>query len=305
MDGTSGPPRTRERHRRCGLAGRQAQFGTTNGIFRDAKTGKVRYGPIEDGYKKMIEYFHRMYKDGLIPPDWLTFNLQQWQNAVSTDQTFMILDYIGRLDLFNIPMKKTNPEFNLAFMTPPEGMPGFKVNPFNHVLEQGMAISSKSKKIKEAMQAYDWFYSEEARTILSWGKDIEVYTTENGQKKLRPEYADVTDVRKKTGLATNGAYTWFDYDAHLIPATQEQRNAYELARKHDSVYPVKPQYVESELSNVTLLQTAVEKHRNEQITRFILGERPLDQWEQYVAEAKKIGVDELMKMSQTAYDRLK
>jgi putative aldouronate transport system substrate-binding protein len=31
----------------------------------------------------------------------------------------------------------------------------------------------------------------------------------------------------------------------------------------------------------------------------------LDQWDQYVAEAKKIGVDELMKITQTAYDRLK
>lgn len=282
-----------------------AQFGTTNGIFQDPKTGKARYGPTEDGYKKMVEFFHIMHKEGLMPPDWLTFNLQQWQNAVSNDQTFMILDYIGRLDLFNIPMKKTNPNFNLAFMTPPEGLPGYKVNPYIHFLESGMTFSSKSKKVKEAMQAFDWYYSEEGKTILSYGKGDEVYTTENGKKKLRPEYLDITDVRKKTGLATNGAYTWFDYDAHLAPATQEQRDAYDLARKHDSFFPVKPQYIVSELSNVTLLQTAVDKHRNEQITRFILGERPLDQWDQYVAEAKKVGLDELMKITQTAYDRLK
>lgn len=132
-----------------------------------------------------------------------------------------------------------------------------------------------------------------------------MYTTENGKKKLRPEYLDITDVRKKTGLATNGTYTWFDYDAHLIPATQEQRDAYDLARKHDSVYHVRPQYIESELSNVSLLQAAVDKHRNEQITKFILGQRSMDEWDQYVSEAKKIGVDELMKITQTAYDRLK
>lgn len=282
-----------------------AQFGTMNGLFQDEKTGKVRYGPIENEYKKMIEFFQRMQKEGLIPPDWLTFNVQQWQNAVSNDQTFMILDYIGRLDLFNIPMKKTNPTFNLAFMPPPEGVPGFNVNPYTHILETGMTFSSKSKKIKEALQAFDWFYSEEGKELLSWGKGDEVYTTENGKKKLRPEYLDITDVRKKTGLATNGTYTWFDYDAHLIPATQEQRNAYDLARKHDSVYHVRPQYIESELSNVSLLQAAVDKHRNEQITKFILGQRSMDEWDQYVSEAKKLGVDELMKITQTAYDRLK
>ncbi|WJH34440.1 extracellular solute-binding protein [Paenibacillus sp. CC-CFT747] len=282
-----------------------AQFGTYNGFFLDEKTGKLRYGPTENEYKKMVEYFHTMHKEGLIPPDWLTYNVQQWQTAVSNDQTFLLLDYIGRLDLFNIPMRKTNPGFSLAFMTPPEGVPGFKVNPYIHFIEAGMTFSSKSKKIKEALQAYDWFYSEEGKQILSWGKDEEAYTTENGKKKLKPEYLDVTDLRKKTGLATNGTYTWFDYDAHLAPASQEQRDAYDLARKHDSPYRVRPQYNESELSNVSLLQAAVEKHRNEQITRFIIGERSLDQWDQYVAEAKKLGVDELAKITQAAYDRLK
>ncbi|MNI02639.1 Lipoprotein LipO precursor [compost metagenome] len=282
-----------------------AQFGGTNGIFQDPKTGKARYGPTEDGYKKMVGYFQVMHKEGLIPPDWLTFNLQQWQNSVSNDQTFMILDYIGRLDLFNIPMQKTNPNFKLSFMAPPEGTSGNKVNPYIHFLESGLTVSSKSKKVKEAMKALDWYFTEEARTILSFGPGEEIYTTENGKRKLRAEYQDVTDLRKKTGLATNGAYSWFNYDAHLAPATQEQRDTYDLARKFDSFMPVKPQYIQSELSNVSLLQTAVEKHRNEQITRFILGERPMDQWDQYVSEANKIGVSELMKVAQTAYDRLK
>ncbi|SDE40338.1 putative aldouronate transport system substrate-binding protein [Paenibacillus sp. UNCCL117] len=282
-----------------------AQFGTHSGFFLDEKTGKLRYGPTEDGYKKMVEMFHRFHKEGIMPPDWLTVNVQQWQNMVSTDKSFMIFDYIGRLDLFNIPMQKTNPEFKLAFMTPPEGVPGFKVNPYIHFIESGMTISARSGKIKEALQAYDWFYSEEAKTLLSWGKDNEIYTNENGQRKLKPDYLDVTDVRKKTGLATNGAYTWFDYDAHLAPATPGQREAYDQARKHDSVFRVKPQYNESELTTVSMLQSAVDKHREEQITRFILGERSLDQWDQYVAEAKKLGLDELTKLTQTAYDRLR
>lgn len=42
-----------------------AQFGTMNGLFQDEKTGKVRYGPIENEYKKMIEFFQRMQKKGL------------------------------------------------------------------------------------------------------------------------------------------------------------------------------------------------------------------------------------------------
>ncbi|GIP34599.1 hypothetical protein J2TS4_38090 [Paenibacillus sp. J2TS4] len=140
--------------------------------------------------------------------------------------------------------------------------------------------------------------------MLSWGKGDEVYVTDNGVKKLRPEYLDVSDVRKKTGLATNTAYAWFDYDAHLVPATEEQRQAYELARQHDSAFRVGPQYVESELNRVSLLQTAINKHREEQITRFILGDRDLSEWDQYVQEAINLGLDELMDITREAYKRV-
>lgn len=280
------------------------QFGTHNSFFLDEETGEVRYGPIEEEFKKLVETFHTLYKEGIIPPDWLTVNVQQWQDMVSNDKTFMLVDYIGRLDLFNIPLKEQNPEFNLAFMTPPEGLPGFDVNPHTHTLESGITVSSQSKKIKEVFQVYDWYYSEEARELISWGKDDEVYVTENGERKLRPEYLDVTDVRKKTGLATNGAYIWFDYDAHLAPSSQEQRDAYDLARQHDSVYRVNPQFNESELNTVSLLQSNIDKHREEQLTRFILGERSLDQWDDYVAEAKNLGLDELTDLVRQAYERL-
>ncbi|WP_010277460.1 extracellular solute-binding protein [Paenibacillus senegalensis] len=280
------------------------QFGTHNDFFLDGETGEVRYGPTEDAFKELVAAFNTLYEEGLIPPDWLTVNVQQWQDMVSNDKTFILLDYIGRLDLFNLPLKEQNPDFNLAFMTPPEGRPGFAVNPHTHILQAGFTVSSKSDKIEEAFRALDWYYSEEGKEILSWGKDDVVYVTENGERKLRSEYADVTDVRKKTGLATNGTYTWFDYDAHLVPASEEQRAAYDLARQHDSQYIVNPQFNESELNEVTLLQSNIEKHMQEQITRFILGERPLDQWDDYVAEAKNLGLDQLMEFVKEAYNRL-
>lgn len=280
-----------------------AQFDTHNDFYLH-ESGEVRYGPIEDNYRLMVEMFRRMSEEEIIPPDWLTLSTQQWQTMVTNDQTFILLDYIGRLDLFNLPMQQENSEFHLAFMTPPEGIPGFAVNPYTHVLESGITVSAQSQHIEAIFKAYDWYYSEEGREILSWGKDDAVYLTENGERKLKPEYLDVTQVRKETGLATNGAYTWFDYDAHLVPASEEQKQAYDLARQHDSVYRVKPQYNESELNEVTLLKTNIDKHRLEQITKFILGERDLAEWDAYVAEAKQLGLDRLMEITKEAYGRL-
>lgn len=280
-----------------------AQFDTYHTFFEEG--GEVRYGPVEDQFKTMITYFNKMYTEGVIPPDWLTLSQQQWQNLVTNDQAFIIQDYIGRLDLFNVSMEETNPDFKLAFMAPPAGIPGSDKNPYLHYIGHGKAISAKSGKIEDILKTFDWYFTEEAREILSWGKDDYVYTTDaSGQRMLKPEYADNTEIRKKTGLATNAAYKWFDYDAHLVSASDGQKQAYEQAGKHDSLYKVDPQYNEDELNQVSLLQTAVQKHYEEQMTRFILGERDLSEWDQYVEEAGKVGLNELWEMAKVAYSRM-
>lgn len=282
-----------------------ANFGTGEDVYYDFDKKEWRYGPIEDNYKKLVEYLHTFYREGLIPPDWLAIQTKQWQDMMSTNKAFITVDYISRIDFFNTPLRKENPEFNLLFMAPPAGLAGGKQqNPYLHFLQSGMTVASTSKHIKDIMKYMDFFYTEEGRNLASWGKEGETYIVENGKKKIKPEFTDVTDLRAKTGLATNGTYTWIDYDAHLSMASPELQSAYQEARKYDAQMQPKPAFNEQETEVLSLTGEAIIKHREENIAKFITGSRPLSEWDKYVEEAKNLGVQKIIDVYKQAYDRV-
>ncbi|MNH91179.1 Lipoprotein LipO precursor [compost metagenome] len=280
-------------------------FGTNELYVYDDAAKQVKYGPVEDGYKSMVEYLSKFAKEKLIPPNWLTVDTKQWQDLMSTNKAFVTFDYIGRIDFFNQPLRKDNPEYTLAFMAPPAGPGGKQLNPYTQILQSGMTISSDSKQIKAIMKYIDFYYTEEARTLVSWGKEGETYTVENGVKKIKPEYTDLTDLRKKTGLASHGTYNWIDFDAHLSLASTELKAAYEEARKYDSAYHPIAAFNDKEQEILSTVGEAINKHREENISKFITGDKSLDGWAKYVEEANKLGLPQIMDIYKTAYERAK
>lgn len=281
-----------------------ANFETNEGFYVDPQTKEMKYGPIEDNYKKMIAYLAKFYKEGLMSPDWLTMDTKQWQDAMSTNKSFITVDYISRIDFFNASLRKENPDFNLIFMPPPAGWPGGKqVNAYTHYLESGMTVSAKAKNVKDIMKFFDFYYTEEGRDLASWGKEGETYTMENGKKKIKSEFIDIADLRKKTGLATNGTYNWIDYDAHVSMASKELQAAYAEARKYDGVYNQRPSFNEKELDLISTVGMAIDKNKLETVSKFILGTRSLDEWDKYVDGVKKLGLQQLLDTYKAANER--
>lgn len=281
-------------------------FETGEDVYYDFDKQEWRYGPIEQSYKALLTSLNRLYKDGLIPPDFLSLQTKQWQDAVSTGKAFITIDYISRVDFFNNAMRKENPDFNMQFMAPPAGLPGGKqLNPYFHYMENGLTVASTSKKIKEIMQYMDFFYTEEGRTLASWGKEGETYTTENGKKKFKPEFTDVTEMRKTTGLQTSGTYTWIDFDAHLSLFSPDLQKAYTEAVKYDppAMQP-RPAFTEAENEVLSVTGQAVKKHRDESFAKFVTGTRSLDEWDKYVEEIKALGVQKLIDTNKAAYERM-
>ncbi|MEK0315613.1 extracellular solute-binding protein [Cohnella sp. 56] len=276
----------------------------TNAAYYKNDAGDVKFGPSEDNYKTMVGYMNKFYKEKLIPADWLTLQTKQWQDLLSTSQSFITVDYIGRIDFFNAALRQENPEFTMAFMPPPAGLPGGKQqNPYTQIVENNLAIAASSKNIDDIVKVFDYYYSEEGRTLLSWGKEGETYTIENGQKKIKPDYADSSDLRKKTGLATNGTYTWIDYDAHLSLASKELKYAYEEARNYDSKFNPKPSFTDSEYETITIAGAAIDKYRDEQISKFILGSQSMGDWSKYIDGLGKLDLPKVTDLYKTALER--
>jgi putative aldouronate transport system substrate-binding protein len=60
-----------------------------------------------------------------------------------------------------------------------------------------------------------------------------------------------------------------------------------------------------EREQASLWETGLHDHVNQQTLRFILGKRPLSEWDAYVAELKAKNMETYVNMVNTAYERFK
>lgn len=281
-------------------------FGSNQGVYYDFAKGEWKYGPTEGNYKAMVEDWHTFYEEGLIPPDFLTIQTKQWQDMVSNGEAFITIDYISRIDFFNNAMRKDNPDYNMQFMAPPAGITGGEQhNPYFHYLEGGLTVASTSDQIENIMAYMDFFYTEEGRTMASWGVEGETYVETAGQKAFKPEFTDVTEMRKQTGLQTYGTYTWIDFGAHLSLFSEDLRKAFEETAKYDpNAMQPRPAFTEEENEVISVTGQAVKKARDENFAKFVVGTRSLSEWDQYVGEIEALGVQKLIDTYTKAYDRV-
>ena len=290
------------RHGLKNLADFSPAFSSNRSYYPDPETGDVSYGPIEENFKDLISYLNKFYEEGLNPPDFLSMDAKTWTQAMITNKSFITVQYIGQMEIINNQLT----EGNLKFLPPPAGTGGKQYAADTNMEFHGYSVYSKSKNIDAALKFLDFMYSEEGSDVLSWGKENETYTMENGARKFNAEFTEFTDLRKNIGIMTPGTYGLFDTDALISMINEKERYVYEEAPKY--AFPVQivtPNFTPEELDRFSLVNESISKHFEENMAKFIMGDRSLDQWDQYVNEVKNLGVEEMITLHQTAWDRQK
>ena len=63
-------------------------------------------------------------------------------------------------------------------------------------------------------------------------------------------------------------------------------------------------YVKQEETNeISKLSNSISTYENEMFLKFIMGVEPIDNFDEYVAQLKQRGIDRLIEINQSAYDR--
>jgi len=72
------------------------------------------------------------------------------------------------------------------------------------------------------------------------------------------------------------------------------QKGYEQIEKYEAKSQPRVAYTVAENESLTAVNDSVNKFKEEQIAKFILGQRPLTEWDAYVAEVKKLGVQKML-----------
>lgn len=278
-------------------------FGLYPTFFEEKDTGKFKYGVNDPAFKTMIEYLNKFYKEGLIPPDWLSMDYKAWTQFITTNKSFITIQYIPQIEIMNNQLQNGA---HLKFMPPPLGAGSKAYIPKADFDVLGFAVSSKTKNLDAALRYLDFIYSKEGKDILSWGKEGETYTIENGKRKFMPQFKEVVDLAKEAGIMTAGTYGAADANAVMSLRSENEQYSYKEAEKYQyPVVGVLPVLKEEERAAIAVDQDKVTKFYETSVAKFILGQTPMTQWDAFISELNKLGVQKIIDTYQVGLDRVK
>lgn len=292
-------------------------FGVGTGLYVDG--GKVKFGPLEEGYKQWLTLMNKWYQEGLIDKDYATNN-DALLNAKMTDGTAGArFGYIGStIGSYLSMMRETEPEFDLVAAQHPvlnKGEEPYFAEAQYEVQHPHLAIMSSCKNPVEACKWADYWYGEEGTLLKNFGVEGDTYNMVDGKpvytdKVLKdPEGLSVSEAMAKYFRANNPGPGINQVEDYLEQYYQfdQQKDAFKTWGKYIGNIQSKllPQLTPGidESEEMATLRTEIFTYSDEMILKFIQGTEPMENYGKFVEKLNKIGVQRYLEINQAMYDR--
>jgi putative aldouronate transport system substrate-binding protein len=277
---------------------------------------KFEFTGATDEYKEFVEYLQSLVADGLIDPESFTQDddsaIQKFVSgksaAISTNAQTLVNDYRPALT-------DTVPGATVAKLPLPAG-PAGNVVPETTRLENGIMINAdtvESENFEAMMQFIDWlWYSDDGAEFVKWGVEGTTFeTADDGSRTLAADVDFVglnpgasTHLQKDYGFAT-GVFAYGGTTELLESTFSDEELAFQAIMKEKDVLPLAPPFPfdEIEREQATLLETPLSDSAKQATLRFILGQRDLSEWDDYLTELEGKGMTTYIDLVNSAYDR--
>lgn len=286
-------------------------WGITSDFYMDG--GKIKYGPIEPGFKEYLATMARWYKDGLIDKDYATTDGKLKDAKVTGDQLGSLSTYAGSGIGRYKSLVPNIPNFMLVGTPYPVLKQGDKAigqytYPFTGI---GAAISASAKNPEQIIKWLDYKYGEEGHLLFNFGIEGQSYKMESGYPKYtdlilnNPDKLPITQAMAKYFIANwSGPIVQDKRYIEQYFTMPEQRDAQKEWMKSDHSKLLPPITLTAEESSKTSsIMNDVKTYRDEMINKFIMGTEPIDNFDKFVQTIKSMGIDEAIKARQAALDR--
>jgi putative aldouronate transport system substrate-binding protein len=294
-------------------------FHTHDGIYWNGE--KFVYGPAEENYKEMLMFINKLYKEGLLDPEFLTDNNDRATEKAVTGRVFMLPSvWAGMANHYNRNAEDATMEWGLAMLpeNPKYGTPWKLMSTLpGKSLQQrfNIVISAKAEHPELLVKIVDYQYSDEMIELMNWGIEGKTYEiNEDGLKEFLPEIMKADDPAQELGklgvsssqVCRSGiVFTPQDFEANIAQLPTEPwyhdggfiEHQYWIATHEfggkESVAPFdrapKLIFTQEESDTKANTMTPVDSYASESRTKFILGEMSFDQWDQYKANLLDMG----------------
>ncbi len=278
--------------------------------YYDYENEKWSFGAIEDTMLDVLAFYNKMINEKLLMSNFMSISNSNWQEIITTDRGFIMPEYQTRIDFFNSLCRDKNPDFNLTAMVPPvaDAEKGVAmVNKYNYD-PYGLAMcnSEDEKRIANAAKYMDWLYTDEAVELVSWGKEGETFEIKDGKKTFIQDEAG-TQVQTLYGFNSYGSFSKIDSDSVLVSESEDIAATRDMVLEHTMPYFNPASFIaftDEEAARIDEIGTGINTYYNENVNKFIIGQKPLSEFDAFVNELQSMGITEMLEIYTTAYNRM-
>ncbi|MEU3685007.1 extracellular solute-binding protein [Streptomyces sp. NA03103] len=283
----------------------------------DAEAGKFVFTGATDGYRQMIEYLRGLVDEKLIDPEGFTQSDDEAVKKLLSEKSFAISANPQELvQNYRYNLQRQVEGAKIEIVPVPLGPAGPVVLGGSR-LENGMMISGDALDRDDfvaLIQFVDWlWYSDEGQRFTKWGVEGVTYTESGGTYRVADGISLMgsapnapKDLQKDYGFY-NGVFSYGGSWELVSSAFGPDEKKFQEAMSQREELPVDPahplQSVEQE--QATLWDTPLKDHVRQNTLQFILGKRPLTEWNAYLSELKAKNMDRLVDVHNKAYERFR
>ena len=291
-------------------------YGISRTFYVDVDDGKAKYGPYQAAYKDVLTALKKWFDDGLLDPDFATQNATAQDAKITSGQSGAFVTSVGGgMGRYLTTMETENPKFDLVGVTPPVLKKGeqskYGHRDYQYPGSGSVAITTQCENVDVAVKWLDYCYSEKGQLIFNYGVENESYVMADGKPQFtelvtkNPDGLPLVSVLARySNIPGLGPYMPIEDAANAMYPYQQQieaKNAWNKVKSSGAFPPVSLTTEESQ--KLGTIMNEVKTYVDEMYLKFVMGQEPLSNFDQYIQTLKGMDIEEAIQIQQAALDR--
>lgn len=279
-----------------------------------------QYAALQECMKDMVATLNLWVEEKLIAPDYMSFTDAQGPAALAAGDAMILPGFWYGFPGYwetQYPDQKwamvagiSNPKYG-----PPWTYGTYTKDSTSFITNYGIAISAKSEHVEELVKFLDLQLSKEISDLQNWGIEGKTFTVSDGVNSFTPEYikaqAEADDPLNASNLCIGSGQC----RPGIFPQLQDRLSGAEFSPLQDNIVDgeliraknetikrdsfqqdqeipkaiLNPPLTTDESNEYANIMTPIETYAKSQVALFILGKRPMSEWDTFVDELKAMG----------------
>ena len=288
-------------------------FGIANARFY-AEDGEIKFGMLHPNWVEFVKYVNKLYDEKIIDNDWYTMEASA---RVAKGNSNLI--GIANTSLPQAIWDVNDPEIAKTYLLAPPLRSEYTNNePWVREAATGIrkgafSITNKCKNPEAMIRYADYLYSEEGSLFIHYGEEggLWEYTPEKLMRYIMPEDGRTVE-EYRSGVVTPDSGTWVpkwvrpETEGNWDDAFQQYRVRVLDEKLIPYIRQGLPQmyFTSEEQAQADMLLLDIQKYCDEMEAKFFVGDADIEKdYAKFTQELKALGIDEMLALYQTAYQR--